>query len=145
MNEADRLKLYQNYIRLLAGTVFAYAEWKRTLLDLPFGRRFAIDMAGSKPVIEVMREFEECQSKGIPLPPELEWLEEARRQGVRVEDLRVVVYKGSDPEPVSESGSRLRYWFGSALPKPDSETSACWYTLESLEFPDIRIEFGFSA
>jgi hypothetical protein len=145
MNEADRRKLYQDYIRLVAGTVFTYPEWKRTLLDLPFGRRFAIDVASSRPVIEVIREFEACQSKGIPMPPGSEWLDEARRQGVRVGDLRVVVYKGSDPEPVSESGSRLRFWFGSPLPKPDSETSACWYTLESVEFPDIRMEFGFSA
>src|SRR5262245_216860 len=145
MNEADRRKLHQNYIRLLAGTVFAYAEWKRTLLDLPFGRRFAIDMTGSKPVIEATREFEECQSKGIPLPPGMDWFEEARRQGVRVGDLRVVVFRGSDPEPVSESGSRLRFWFGASLPKPHSETGARWYTLESVEFPDIKMEFGFSA
>jgi hypothetical protein len=147
MNEADRRKLYQDYIRLVAGTVFAYPEWKRTLRDLPFGRRFAIDVAGSKPVTDVIREFEACQSRGLQLPPGAEWLDEARRQGVRVEDLRVVVFRGSDPEPASESGSRLRFWFKfeSPLPKPESETSACWYTLESVEFPDIRMEFGFSA
>jgi hypothetical protein len=151
MDEADVRKLYQEYIRMLAGAVLACPEWKRTLLELPIGRRFAINAAGLTWLNELIRVVEECSSKGLPIPAGLAWLDEARRQDVRVEQLRVVVFKGSDPKPASEPGSRLPFWIGSGpggprtWDQPDSADNECWYTLQSVEFPDIKMEFGVSA
>jgi hypothetical protein len=151
MDETDVRKLYQEYIRMLAGAVLAYPEWKRTLLELPIGRRFAINAASLTWLNKLIRAVEECSSKGVQMPAGLAWIDEARRQGVRVEQLRVVVFKGSDAEPASEPNSPLRFWFGAgpggprSWDQPDSAENECWYTLQSVEFPDIKMEFGVSA
>jgi hypothetical protein len=55
MDEADVRKLYQEYIRMLAGAVLAYPGWKRTLLELPIGRRFAINAASLAWLNELIR------------------------------------------------------------------------------------------
>ena len=147
----DRRKLYQGYIRMLAVCVLHYPDLKQTLLDLPIGRRFAINTANVTWLNDMIRAVEECQSKGLEVPAGLDWLNEARRQDVPVDQLRVVVFKGSDPEPISEASSPFRLWLGSGPGGPrswdeqHSPDDECWYTLQSVEFPDIRMEIGFSA
>ncbi len=159
MSETDRRNLYDSYIRMLAGAVLADQEWKQKLLGLAIGRRFAVNAASLTWLKEIIRAVEECQSKGLQIPDGLKWLDEPCRQGIRLEQLRVVVFKGDDSAPVGWDGfqsrptdlPRVRFWFGAGPGGPpswdqaDSADNETWYTLQSVEFPDIRIEFGFSA